>query len=81
MFGDVGLSELLVIALVVIFVTKPEDLPVLMRRLGIITAHIQRFIQGVWGGWQEKLGLFSTQKNDGPQMRAQKPLNDREGDK
>jgi Sec-independent protein translocase protein TatA len=57
-FGDIGLSELLIIALVVIVVTRPEDLPVLMRRLGILTAHIQRFIHGVWGGWQEKMGLF-----------------------
>lgn len=62
MFGDIGLSELLVIAFVVILVTRPEDLPVLMRRLGIMTAHLQRFIGGVWGGWQEKLGMFSTQK-------------------
>ena len=58
MFGDIGLSELLVIAFIVILVTRPEDLPVLMRRMGIITAHIQRFIHGIWGGWQEKLGLM-----------------------
>ncbi len=58
MFGDIGFSELLLIALVVIIVTRPEDLPVLMRRLGILTAHIQRFMHGLWGGWQEKLGLM-----------------------
>jgi Sec-independent protein translocase protein TatA len=57
MFGDIGLSELLVIALVVVLVTRPEDLPVLMRRLGIMTAHVQRFVHGIWSGWQEKLGL------------------------
>lgn len=63
MFGDIGLAEILVIAVVVIVVTRPEDLPVLMRRLGLITAHVQRFIGGVWGGWQEKLGIFSTQND------------------
>jgi len=57
MLGELGLSELLIIALVILVVTRPEDLPVLMRRLGIMTAHIQRFAQGIWAGWQEKLGL------------------------
>ncbi|PZP39063.1 MAG: hypothetical protein DI585_05370 [Pseudomonas fluorescens] len=61
MFGEIGLAELLVIGFVVIVITKPQDLPVLMRRIGILTAHIQSFIYGVWGGWQEKLGLISTQ--------------------
>lgn len=65
MFGDIGFSELLVISLIVILVTRPEDLPVLMRRLGILTAHIQRFIGGVWGGWQEKLGLFGGGRHEG----------------
>lgn len=69
MFGDIGLSELMIIALVVIIVTKPEDLPVLMRKLGIITAHLQRFVHGVWGGWQEKLGLFGAPETHGNQQR------------
>lgn len=65
MLGDFGLSELLVIAVVVVLVTRPEDLPVLMRKLGIMTAHLQRYMHGIWGGWQEKLGMFSTQKDVG----------------
>lgn len=68
MFGDIGMAELLVVALVVILVTRPEDLPVLMRRLGLMTAYVQSFIGGVWGGWQEKLGLFSTQNEPAPKQ-------------
>lgn len=60
MFGDIGLSELLIILVVVLVVVRPEDLPTLMRRLGIAVAHIQRFVAGVWGGWQEKLGLLNN---------------------
>ncbi len=60
MFGEIGLAELLVVGLVVILVTRPQDLPVVMRRFGIMTAHMQRFVQGMWGGWQEKLGMFSA---------------------
>lgn len=55
MFPDVGLSELLVIAVVALLVVKPEDLPALMRRMGILTAHMQRFVYGLWAGWQEKM--------------------------
>lgn len=60
MFGDIGLSELLVVIVVAIAVTKPEDLPVVMRRLGVFYAYVQSFVQGIWLGWQEKMGLFST---------------------
>ena len=60
MFGDIGISELLVVLVVAIVVTRPEDLPVLMRRFGVFYAYVQSFVQGIWFGWQEKLGLFST---------------------
>lgn len=58
MFGDIGLSELFLVGLVIVFLTKPEDLPVVMRRFGVVYAHIQTFVYGVWAGWQEKLGLL-----------------------
>ena len=61
MFGDIGLSELFLILVVTLIVTKPADLPVIMRRLGVFYAYIQSFVQGIWLGWQEKMGLFSTQ--------------------
>ena len=61
MFGDIGLSELFIVAVVIVLLTKPEDLPVVMRRFGVVYAHIQTFLYGVWAGWQEKLGLLGGQ--------------------
>ncbi len=63
MFGDIGLSELIVISVVAVAVTRPGDLPVVMRRLGLMTAYVQSFIGGIWGGWQEKLGLIQTYRH------------------
>ena len=60
MFGDIGLAEILLVALVVILVTRPQDLPVVMRRAGLVYAHVHMFLQGVWLGWQEKLGLLNA---------------------
>lgn len=67
MFGDIGLSELFLVAVVAIFVVRPGDLPVIMRRLGLFYAYIQSFMGGVWGGWQEKLGVISSHNQELPQ--------------
>lgn len=68
MFGDIGLSELFLVAVVIVFLTRPADLPVVMRRFGVIYAHIQTFVYGVWAGWQEKLGLLGGP--DGPDAQS-----------
>lgn len=60
MFGEIGLAELLVVAAVIIVLTRPQDVPVIMRRAGLIYAYVHMFIQGVWLGWQEKLGLLNA---------------------
>lgn len=54
MFPDIGLGEVLVVALVILLVAKPEDIPVFMRKLGIFMAHVQNFLRGMWGGMQEE---------------------------
>lgn len=62
MLPGVGLSEILVIALVVLLVVKPRDVPVIMRKAGIFTAYIRHFLQGIWAGWQEDLPNFPVNK-------------------
>lgn len=57
MVPDIGLAELLVVAVVVVLVTKPEDVPVIMHKLGVFTAHIRAFVSGILAGWQENMGL------------------------
>lgn len=68
MFGEIGLSELLVVAALIVVLTRPEDLPVIMRRAGLAYAYVHMYLQGVWLGWQEKLGLLNVR---GPQPRPQ----------
>ncbi|TKW61602.1 MAG: hypothetical protein DI628_02970 [Blastochloris viridis] len=60
MFGEIGFAELLVVAALIIILTKPEDLPVIMRRAGLMYAYVHMYLQGVWLGWQEKLGLLNA---------------------
>jgi Sec-independent protein translocase protein TatA len=59
--GEIGLSELFLIGFVVVLLTKPADLPVVMRRFGVVYAHVQTYVFGIWAGWQEKLGLFGDE--------------------
>ncbi|RYD50486.1 MAG: hypothetical protein EOP52_14020 [Sphingobacteriales bacterium] len=59
--------------MVIVFLTRPEDLPVVMRRFGVIYAHIQTFIYGIWAGWQEKLGLI------GDAATHDEPRDDKQG--
>lgn len=54
---DIGLGELLVVALVVLLVTKPEDVPAVMHRLGVMVAHMRAFAAGIWAGWQENMAM------------------------
>lgn len=63
MFGEIGLSELLVVAALIIVLTRPEDLPVIMRRAGLAYAYVHMYLQGVWLGWQEKLGLLNARSS------------------
>jgi Sec-independent protein translocase protein TatA len=70
MLPDIGFSEILVIALVVLLVAKPEDLPATMRRIGIIMAHIRHNVAGMWRGWQQALENPPTEsptQSDKPQ--------------
>ena len=60
MFGGIGFAELLVVVALIIVLTRPEDLPVIMRRAGLMYAYVQMYLQGIWLGWQEKLGLLSA---------------------
>lgn len=57
MLPDVGLAEILVVALVALLVMKPEDVPVVMRKAGVAFAYLQRFVSGMLSGWKEKAGL------------------------
>lgn len=57
MLPDVGLAEILVIALVAVLLVKPEELPGIMRKAGMMMAYGQRFVQGMWQGWKEKAGI------------------------
>lgn len=57
MLPDIGLGELLVVVFVVLLVGRPEDVPVVMRKLGVWSAHLQHFVRGIWAGWQEQTGL------------------------
>lgn len=76
MLPDIGFGELLVIAVVVLLVGKPEDLPVVMRKLGIWSAHLQHYIRGITAGWQE--GMDSVAEDvmtakPSPRAKVRKP--------
>jgi len=54
-FSDIGLAEVLVVLFVMLVVGKPEDLPVVMRKLGVAVAFLQSFMRGMVLGWQENI--------------------------
>ena len=56
-FGDVGLSELLLIVLVAVVVLKPEDVPVVMHKAGVVVAHVRHYVNGMWLGFKEKMEM------------------------
>ncbi len=60
MFGEIGFAELLIVVALIILLTKPQDLPVIMRRAGLMYAYVHMYLQGVWLGWQEKLGMLNA---------------------
>ncbi len=60
MFGDIGLAELLVVVALIIVLTRPADVPIIMRRAGLMYAFVHMYLQGVWLGWQEKLGMLNA---------------------
>lgn len=65
MFGGIGFAELLVVVALIIVLTKPQDVPVIMRRAGLLYAYVHMYLQGVWLGWQEKLGLLNARSPRG----------------
>lgn len=54
MLPDIGLGEILVVLAVAVLVVKPEELPTVMHKLGVLTAHVRQFVSGMWAGWREK---------------------------
>ena len=54
------MAELLVVAALIIVLTRPQDVPVIMRRAGLLYAYVHMYLQGVWLGWQEKLGMLNA---------------------
>jgi len=54
MLPDVGFGELLVVMAAAVLLVKPEEMPALMHKLGVFTAHMRRFVGGMWAGWREK---------------------------
>ncbi len=63
MFGEIGFAELLIVVALIIVLTKPQDVPVIMRRAGLMYAYVHMYLQGVWLGWQEKLGLLNARSS------------------
>lgn len=57
MLPDIGLSEILVIALAAVLLVKPEEIPGIMRKAGMLFAYGQRYVYGMWQGWKEKAGI------------------------
>lgn len=53
MLPEVGWTELLLIGAVALIVLKPEDLPALMRKLGLWSATLRQNMQGMMDGWAE----------------------------
>ncbi len=54
MLPEVGFTELVLIAAVALLVLKPEDLPALMHKLGVLSATAKRNLQGMYEGWLEQ---------------------------
>lgn len=60
---DIGIGELLLVAIVALFVVGPERLPVVMEKLGLAFANVRHFVQGMTAGWgltdneEEMVGL------------------------
>jgi Sec-independent protein translocase protein TatA len=48
-----SLGEILMLALVAIIFLKPEDLPRVMRQLGVWTVTVRRYIHGMIAGLEE----------------------------
>jgi Sec-independent protein translocase protein TatA len=48
-----SLGEILMLALVAIISLKPEDLPRVMRQLGVWTVTVRRYIHGMIAGLEE----------------------------
>lgn len=53
MLPDVGLTELLVIGLVALFVLKPEDVPGMARKAGLLYVQARRYLHGFVMGLEE----------------------------
>lgn len=70
MLADIGFSEILVVACVALVVTKPEDVPGLMRKAGVATAHLRHFMQGMWAGFTESMQARADQRASGEDEAA-----------
>lgn len=53
MLPDIGFTEILLIGVVALLVLRPEDFPLLMRRLGMLSVTFRANMMGMWQGWQE----------------------------
>lgn len=54
MLPGVGISEIVVIAVVALLAFDAEEWPDIMRKLGIFAAHVNRYVQGMWQGMHGK---------------------------
>ncbi len=76
MLPDVGLTELLVIGLVALFVLKPEDVPGIMRKAGLLYVQARRYLYGFAMGLEEA-GSLPADTPSAIKPRAKKPANTR----
>lgn len=54
MLPGVGIGEILVIAVVALLAFDADEWPDMMRKAGIMMAHLNRYVQGMWQGMHGK---------------------------
>lgn len=63
MLPGFGFTELLVIGAIALLVLKPEDIPALMRKLGVLSSTVRQNWHGLYQGWLEQA---ENQSRKGP---------------
>ncbi len=54
MLPEIGLLEILVVAVVAMLVLKPHDFPLVMRKLGLWSSTARQNLHGMYQGWLEQ---------------------------
>ena len=58
--GNIGFWEIILIALIAVFVLKPEDLPKIAQSVGLKIGQARRFLHALTQGWLQD----PSQKHD-----------------